>query len=115
MLLAFLPFLLIMLMSMFNGAPVRHYSMVRTSTYPVQRFTVRLRAPFFTNESYGKLSPVEQSSLMTEIDSEYYHILYNECVKEHNRNTRAGRGGAVEPDGWCSRFQAAKPKMQPGY
>ena len=113
MLFAFLPFLLIILMNALSGAPVKHYSMVRTATFPVEKITYRLKAPFFVNETFKKLSSTEQYGLMNEIDNEYYNFLYNECVKEHTRDRRMGKRDQQQGP-WCSKFQEAKKKMAPG-
>lgn len=116
LLFAFLPFLLIILMNFMSGSPVKHYSMTRSNSFPQELRTFRLRAPFFVNDSFGKLSPVQQSGLMTDIDNEYYHYLYNECVRENHRSSRMARQNVDFPEGsWCRKFQEAKRIMQPGY
>lgn len=117
LLFAFLPLLLIIAMNAFSTTPTRPYSMVQTQTFPIRKETYRLHAPFFINDAFQKLSQSEQWTLMSEIDNEYFHMLYNECVKEHNRFTRMGRSAnsAVKSGDWCVKFQEAKMKMQPGY
>lgn len=116
LLFAFLPFLIIILLNMFSGQAVQHYSMTKNNGFPYEKRTYRLRAPFFVNDSFAKLSQRDQANLMVEIDNEYYHHLYNECIKEHHRQSRYGRSQAAPAEGsWCHKFNEAKRVMQPGY
>ena len=116
LLFAFLPFLLILLLNTFSGQATQYYSMTHSKSFPQEKRTYRLRAPFFVNEAFFKLSQRDQANLMVEIDNEYYHLLYNECVKEHHRTRRYSRDQSNYAEGsWCFKFQEAKRVMQPGY